>query len=143
MSDALIFRSKIDWWLLTLLMGAVVVCFAVGIEARNAIPQYGWVTSGLIIAACLLGGGLPLWVVLSTKYAMTDDALDIHCGPFRWTVRIVDIENIEATRNPLSSPALSLDRLRIAYGAGRSIMISPENKHQFLRHLESRRKARA
>jgi len=138
--DALVFRSKIDWWLLTILMGAVVVCFAVAVEARNAIPEYGLLTSGLIIGACILGGALPLWIVFSTKYAMSDETLEIECGPFRWTVRIKDIEKIEATRNPLSSPALSLDRLRIDYGQGRAVMISPENRHQFLHQLEGRRK---
>jgi hypothetical protein len=45
------------------------------------------------------------------------------------------------TRNPLSSPALSLDRLRIEYGQGRAIMISPADKGPFLRALEERRMA--
>jgi hypothetical protein len=43
-----------------------------------------------------------------------------------------------ATRSPLSSPALSLDRIRIDYGKGKSVMISPLNKADFLLELQSR-----
>jgi hypothetical protein len=43
------------------------------------------------------------------------------------------------TRNPLSSPALSLDRLHIRYGGSRmGIMISPVNKAVFLQDLAAR-----
>jgi hypothetical protein len=41
----------------------------------------------------------------------------------------------------LTSPAFSLDRLRIEYGRGRWIMISPRDKDGFLRELEVRRSA--
>ena len=143
MSDALVFRSKIDLWLLTLLTGSAAVCFAVGIEARNAIPETGLLVSGTIIGICIVAGALPLWIVFSTKYAMFEQTLEIDCGPFHWSVVIADIERIEPTRNPLTSPALSLDRLRIDYGRGRSIMVSPENRSQFLRSLEDRRKTRS
>jgi hypothetical protein len=46
---------------------------------------------------------------------------------------------VDSTRNPLSSPAMSLDRLRIEYGQGKAIMISPEPRAEFLRQLEHRR----
>lgn len=45
------------------------------------------------------------------------------------------------TSNPLASPALSLDRLKIEYGQGHWIMISPRDREGFLRELESRRSA--
>jgi hypothetical protein len=38
----------------------------------------------------------------------------------------------------LSSPALSLDRLKIDYSDARSIMISPEDRERFLADLKSR-----
>ena len=47
------------------------------------------------------------------------------------------IDAVEPARNPLSSPACSLDRLRIEYGAKR-IMISPLDKAGFLRALAAR-----
>jgi hypothetical protein len=52
---------------------------------------------------------------------------------------VLDITAITPTSNPLSSPALSLDRLRIDYGKGRSVMISPRDKQGFLGAMESAR----
>ncbi|MDO9478112.1 MAG: PH domain-containing protein [Pseudohongiella sp.] len=60
-------------------------------------------------------------------------------GPFKWRVPIKQITSITPTSSPLSSPALSLDRLRIDYGRGESIMISPKNKEQFIQDLNVRR----
>ena len=45
---------------------------------------------------------------------------------------VADIIDVTETRNPLSSPALSLDRLRIRYGADKHIMVSPDDKTGFL-----------
>ena len=47
------------------------------------------------------------------------------------------IASVEPTRNPLSSPACSLGRLRIRYGA-KQIMISPLDRVGFLRALAAR-----
>jgi hypothetical protein len=45
------------------------------------------------------------------------------------------IRKIKETNNPLSSPALSLDRLWIDYGKGAAVMISPKDKEGFIRHI--------
>lgn len=65
----------------------------------------------------------------------------MRCRIRKWQVPIAGITGITPTSNPLSSPALSLDRLRIDYGRGKSLMISPKNKEQFIRDLEARRRA--
>ena len=52
-----------------------------------------------------------------------------------------EIEEITPTHNPLSSPALSLDRLWISYrraGKKRAVMISPEDKEGFLKAVARR-----
>jgi hypothetical protein len=61
--------------------------------------------------------------------------LVVRSGPFKWCIPIADITSITPTSNPLSSPALSLDRLRIEYGRGHLLMISPRDKEQFVRDL--------
>jgi hypothetical protein len=51
-------------------------------------------------------------------------------------IRLDEIESIVPTHDPRSSPALSLDRLRINYrrrGKLRAILISPADKEGFLR----------
>ena len=61
--------------------------------------------------------------------------LRIVAGPFRWKILLDEITSVEETRNPLSSPALSLDRLKICYGNGRHIMISPADTAGFLKAI--------
>ncbi|RDW18030.1 hypothetical protein CWR45_10245 [Oceanobacillus chungangensis] len=42
------------------------------------------------------------------------------------------------TKNPLSSPALSLKRLEIVYGQYNSVLISPFDREEFIRILSKR-----
>ncbi|UEG55384.1 PH domain-containing protein [Mucilaginibacter daejeonensis] len=45
------------------------------------------------------------------------------------------IKSVKATRNPLSAPAISLDRLEIAYGKYDTIMVSPKDRTGFIAQL--------
>jgi len=78
-----------------------------------------------------------LWVLYGTFYWFSEDRLVIRCGPFRFRVPLLEIDSVEPTRNPLSSPACSLDRLLLRYGR-KSIMISPADKTGFLAELQLR-----
>lgn len=90
--------------------------------------------------ALLIGAGLPLWILAATDYTLEAGELRARSGPFRWRVPLRDITAITPTRSLLSSPALSLDRLRIDYGRGRALMISPADRQGFLGALEQRRR---
>lgn len=48
-----------------------------------------------------------------------------------------EISEVRPTHNPLSSPALSLDRLHVQYGPGflKAVMISPADREGFLEDL--------
>ena len=127
------FPSKIDSWILIILVFLIVVqlivIVAVAIEEDD--PR---VVTGVIIA-CILAMGLFAWLLTGTHYTVYRGQLKIASGPFRRTVAIDQITSVEATRNPLSSPALSLDRLCIRYGRGRRVMISPADQRGFLRAI--------
>jgi len=47
-----------------------------------------------------------------------------------------DIRKIEETNNPLSAPALSIDRLEIHFNKFDSLLISPKNKKDFIADLQ-------
>lgn len=100
-------------------------------------PSPRWWTAAFTAG---VGVGLPLWLLLSTHYTLEPRQLIVRSGPFKWCIALADITAITPTSNPLSSPALSLDRLRIDYGRGRSLMISPRNKEQFLHAVEVARR---
>lgn len=134
MSDQLVFRSKVDMWLLILLFLPAAACFTGAAQYYTAVStRYWWL--GILLAVGIV---MPLWLFFSLKYFMSDTELRVRCGPFRWTIGIGEISKIAATKAAWSNPAMSLDRIRISYGQGRSVVISPEPRHEFLRQLEAR-----
>lgn len=143
MSDELAFNSKIDLWLLIVMLGAVSICLWIIVDNWNAAPQYGALITALVGLALFVGIAFPLWILVSMRYFLSDRHLRIRCGPFQWRVPIGEITSVERTNSALSSPALSLDRLRIEYGEGRAVLISPEPREEFLRQLEHRRREAA
>ena len=72
-----------------------------------------------------------------THYTVADGELRVVSGPFRRTIPLAEITSIEPTRNPLSSPALSLDRLKVSYGPKKYVLISPANKAGFLSAIDN------
>lgn len=136
MEEPLVFRSKVDTWLGAILIAAPILTVATILG--SAAPEGGapiWFLALLAVVPV----GLPLWLLCATTYTLTATALLVRCGPLSWHVPLEDIRSVQPTRNPLSSPALSLDRLRIDYGRGHAIMISPSDRERFLRELEARR----
>ena len=127
------FPSKRDAWLLgVLIAGLAVSCASLtaSLLAPEPAPGLGWVVSILIVAALFVA-----WIWTTTDYTLTSGELLIRSGPFRWRVPLADIREVTPTRNPLSSPALSLDRLEIRYGRMGFLLISPQDKNGFLRSL--------
>ncbi len=129
------YRSKVDGWLkATLFLSALSCTVAVLAPGMAGEPLLALAVSPLL----LVGVGLPLWLLKSTYYVLGERELEVRCGPFRWTVPLAEIRAVAATRSALASPALSLDRLRIEYGEGRSILVSPDNQATFLAELRRR-----
>lgn len=130
------FPSKTDAWIQIVLLGTSLACLL----ALVVTPGEMGGTEGVIAIPLLLASAvLPVWMLFNTRYVLDGHHLRVHSGPFRWSVPIEDITHVEPTRSPLSSPALSLDRLRIEYARGKRLLVSPENRDGFLRELEARR----
>ena len=133
------FHSKVDRWLRVVLFGAAIP----PLVAVVAIAVTDSLLHGLMVSPMLLlAVGLPIWLLRTTTYTFDADILLVRSGPFSWRVPIRDIRRVTPTRNPLSSPAFSLDRLRIEYG-NRALMISPDDKEGFLEELRRRMQAQA
>lgn len=130
---ATVYRSKIDTWLLVVLVSAMAISGFASIAVMfSDSPAKWWV----IVQTLGVGVALPLWLLVSTRYTLDAHLLIVRCGPFKWRIPIADITGISPTANPLSSPALSLDRLRIDYDRSRQLMISPRDKAQFLQDIK-------
>jgi Bacterial PH domain len=126
--NSIVFPSKRDWWLMLILVGAMVIEVFVGISILW-LGKETWVGVVMLLAGALIG-----WLITTNYYVVNETDLLIHCGPLWWKVPLHAIESITPTWNLLSSPALSLDRLWISYSIGnkkRAIMISPREKEWF------------
>lgn len=134
------YKSKVDRWLVVLcgtglvLMPAIML--AQYLEARRVEP--------VLVAAFALAAGLQVWTFRSTVYRIDGEELVVRSAFFRWRVPIGSIRAIAPTRDVLSGPALSLDRLRIRY-RGRSeekeLLVSPLDKDGFVAALRERNPA--
>lgn len=132
------FRSKIDWWLLLIF---IVITANIVIKIYEANHLYSLASNfpHLIIYSLVI---LVIWLpIFNTYYVVENNTLVIKSLVFRWKIKLNDITQIESTHNPLSSPALSLDRLKIYYMKNEKIatvMISPKNKEAFLQAINKR-----
>lgn len=130
-----VYHSKVDGWLkAVLLLSALSCAIAVFAPGLAGAPLLTLAVSPLLV----LGVGLPVWLLKSTYYVVGERELKVRCGPFKWDVPLAEIRGVVRTRSALASPALSLDRISIDYGQGRSIMLSPENQAAFIEELRRR-----
>lgn len=124
-----VFRSKLDLWLVALVVGIPVLILEfmfedIGVDDRSA--------DLIAIAIVIVVLAFFAWLYFTTRYTITAQALIVNAGPFSWVVPLREISSIEPTRNPASSPALSLDRLLIRYGGGSELIVSPADKVGFI-----------
>lgn len=138
-SDRLVFNSKLDLSLLIGLLGVTTLCVAVIMQYWDAMSDGLW-WAGVILAVI---AAVPVWILLTTRYALSESSLFVRCGPFSWVAPIATICAIEREGGGLLSPALSFDRLRIDFENGQRIVISPEPRQAFVQQLEYRRKTLA
>ncbi|GAB3549970.1 PH domain-containing protein [Spirosoma fluminis] len=74
---------------------------------------------------------------VTTHYTIDSHLLRIKSGFFfNKSVEIASIRKIIETRNPISSPALSLDRIEVIYNRFDSVLLSPQDKIGFIDELK-------
>ncbi|WP_324688729.1 PH domain-containing protein [Flavobacterium cheonhonense] len=118
-----VYKSKIDWWLIILIGALFGYPIIEGIISKDYLMSL--VFFGLVVLIFLM-----FW---SIQYKIVGEQLKV------WTTKI-DIHSIKKvyrTNNPLSSPALSLDRIAIVYNKYDEILISPKDQSAFIAHLLS------
>ena len=135
--DMIWFRSKVDWWIGGTLcvppIVAVVVC--VNFMVNGRINELPWAIGGVLFVALLYFG-----LVVPIRYGLGEHCLEINFGLCHSRIDYASISYVTPTRNPLSAPALSLDRLEVGYGGGvfGMALISPADREHFLKELAAR-----
>lgn len=116
------FKSKIDWWLIILIMTIVGFPIVEGILSKKY-----WLS--IVLISIVIG---TFFIVKKLKYTIDENVLTIF-----WSnkIDIHTIRKVYKTKNPISSPALSLNRLAIVYNKFDEILISPQFQKEFIDEL--------
>lgn len=128
------FRSKVDASLVLVIVGAFAAVPVVGAAVGG--PGLSWTG---VAGWAVVGAAVMWWLHHSTTYTFSELELLVRSTGLSWRVPLRDIRAVTATRDPLASPALSFDKLRIDYGPLRTVMVSPADRELFLQELEKRR----
>lgn len=133
-----VYKSKVDWWLGLLLIGSVGCMIYATIESICESDNMGWIM--IFSTLLVLGIIIPLFFI---KYVLYERHLLISCGLYgKIRVPYESIRGIKETRNPLSSAAMSIDRIQIDYienGVHKMVLISPKPKKEFIKKLEQKK----
>lgn len=122
------FPSKKDWWLW------LIIWIAILLPTVMLIKEGLYTQLPISLLVALFVG----WIWFGTGYTVTETELKIKSGPLRYRIPIKSITKIRKTRNPLSSPALSLDRLEVKYGKYGRAIISPIDKKGFTNTIQEK-----
>lgn len=128
----MVFKSAVDAWFAAVMIASAVIVVVAVVPVLAFVPPLALVLVGFSLLASV---GLPIWVLLTTDYRVEGPTLAIRSGPFKWKVPLSEIDSVRESRSWLSSPALSLRRLEVRYGAGKSILVSPKDREGFLRAI--------
>ena len=129
-----VFKSKVDLWLVPLLLLPPLATLGIAVQALASGKLVDIASSvGTLVFVGAIYGGL----VFPLRYVLGHGWLEIQNGLCRKRVALAELQSVRPTRNPLSSPALSLDRLEVRWGPGlfQVVLISPTPRDEFLRQL--------
>ena len=130
------FHSKIDWWILgfVIAMTGLLVQLLFTMYAKGTMVEYPEHTMVYIFTIAVLW-----WPVFSTTYTIGNNTLAIRSMFLKWVISLENIKTVSKTNNSISSPALSLDRLKIEYlkdGKMKQILVSPRDQQGFCKELQ-------
>ena len=116
-----IYKSKIDWWLIILIL----ILFGYPIVDGILSKEY--------VLSLVFGLILIIFFLLSKtiQYKIDGENLVI----WKTKIDIKTIRKVYRTKNPLSSPAMSLDRIAIVYNKFDEVLLSPKERDEFINEL--------
>lgn len=131
----MIFNSKVDLWLLLLfLIITIVIILSPYIYYKKSdislIQSIFYLILPMIFSLTLIW--LPFFKI---KYTLTSEQLTINNGFSNTVIPVKNIVKLNKTNNLVSSPALSLDRIRVTYmdnNRSKDILISPKDSDKFI-----------
>jgi hypothetical protein len=129
MDAATVFPSKVDWWLVLILLSipGIPIALQWAELASWSPPSSFW--TPIIVVTLLVIAFCPI------RYVIEGETVSVQCGLISWeytSFQVQEVQSVRPTHNLAASPALSLDRLSIDLGFRAGILISPKDKAGFL-----------
>ncbi|HTR01365.1 MAG TPA: PH domain-containing protein, partial [Candidatus Acidoferrum sp.] len=130
------FRSAVDKWHCLLLAGIAIAMLMLIYPLLNASDTDGINDAKdvlLLLLSSVLAASVPLWLLATTRYTITEDALVARIGALRWNIPLNTITSVHRTRGLMRGlihglmrgPALSINGIEIHYGRFNCILVSP------------------
>ena len=120
------YSSEIDFWLISLLTAISLPLFL------SLCVHWDWVV--LVAVVCCLV--IPLDLFTGTKYVIDDHTLYVKSGHlFKKHYNVDDIIEITKTNSFESSPALSMNRIRLVMRNHKYIILSPKKQKEFIQQI--------
>lgn len=101
-------------------------------------PGVPWWAKALVTAMALVGAGLTLAASLPVRYVFEPEGLTVRAGFLSLRLAFRDIVRAVPVLSPLSGPAWSLVRVRVALAGGGWVEIAPRDRAGFLAALAIR-----
>ena len=129
----MIFKSRIDPWLLVLIAIVAPLSLVYGVYhgAMSANRSSMYLSGGL----SLVYVGVIFGIIWPMQYIILKDHLVVQYGVIKRMIRFESIVFVHPSMNPISAPALSLHRLRIHCGSNYPLLISPAKQQKFMQVL--------
>ncbi len=129
------YRTAVEWWLAGMLVLPVVGgVVALASALVNGTPSTLWLGGGALLFHLLIRWSVA-WPI---EYGLGDDGVRIRDARMNLHIPFDRLTKAELSSDPMPSPALSLERIRIEYKGsnGRTfVLISPPDRAQFLADL--------
>jgi membrane protein YdbS with pleckstrin-like domain len=128
------YRSQVDWWILFFLLLPPLAAGSIIVQAIMLANGKG-LLAGLLVLGFV--SAVYAGLIFPMRYRIEPSELVVQSGRLRKRISLTAIEAVDSSRNPLSAPAMSLNRLRIKFGPGvfQSVLISPVDREEFLDQL--------
>lgn len=134
----MLYRSKIDFWIVIILTCMTSFLLYTLYESRNTAA----ISEMIIISIIYIVIFYIIWLpIFNTKYQIKDDCIEVKSMFFKWNIPLKEIKNINFCTSFISAPALSISRIEIIYsskGIRETIMISPKDRDTFRKELDKK-----
>ena len=122
----MVFKSKVDIWMAIIFIFVPISMIYGVITEPSAVLLL--VTAFIIVLLCILFFG--------TKYVIEKEELIVYGGIYKKRIPIKQIRSLRPSKNPLSAPAMSIDRIEITFDPHiQVILVSPKERELFVKKL--------